>query len=146
LKGNMRGCRIGLIMKRKNEILPYDPALRGVARELRKNGTLDEVLLWRELRAKQLNCEFHRQVPIGHYIADFYCHELKLAIEVDGSSHNHEDAFERDAERERELEQLGVTVLRFTERDVRQQIRGVVEAIAEHVAQCRRKDVPAEQD
>ena len=125
---------------------PYDPALRGVARELRKNGGLGEVLLWRELRGKQLNCEFHRQVPIGHYVVDFYCHELKLAIEVDGSSHNHEDALERDAERQGELEDLGVTVLRFTERDVRQQIRGVVEAIAEHVAQCTRKDVPPEQD
>jgi hypothetical protein len=47
---------------KKNQILPYDPALRGVARELRKTGTLGEVLLWRELRAKQLNCEFHREV------------------------------------------------------------------------------------
>ena len=131
---------------KRNQILAYDPALRGVARELRKNGTLGEVLLWRELRAKQLNCEFHRQVPVGHYIVDFYCHELKLAIEVDGSSHNHEDAFERDAERQREVEQIGVTVLRFTERDVRQQIRRVVEAIAGHVAQCTRKDIPAEQD
>lgn len=119
---------------KRNQILPYDPALRGVARELRKNGTLGEVLLWTELRAKQLNCEFHRQVPIGHYIVDFYCHELKLAIEVDGSSHNHEDALERDAERQRELEQLGVTVLRFMERDVRQQICVVVEAIAELAA------------
>jgi very-short-patch-repair endonuclease len=131
---------------KKNTILPYDPALRGVARELRKNGTLGEVLLWRELRAKQVNCEFHRQVPIGHYVVDFYCHELKLAIEVDGSSHNHEDALDRDGERQRELEQLGVTVLRFTERDVRQEIRGVVDAIAGQVARCARKDVPAEQD
>jgi very-short-patch-repair endonuclease len=131
---------------KRNKILPYDPALRGVARELRKNGTLGEVLLWRELRAKQLKCDFHRQVPIGHYIVDFYCHELKLAIEVDGSSHNHEDAFERDPERQRELEELGVTVLRFRERDVRQEIRGVVDAIAEHVARCARKDVPAERD
>ena len=131
---------------KRNKTLPYDPALRGVARELRKNGTLGEVLLWRELRAKQLNCEFHRQVPIGHYIVDFYCHELKLAIEVDGSSHNHENAFERDAERQRELEQLGVTLLRLRERDVRQQIRGVVDAIAEHVAECTRKDIAPEQD
>ena len=131
---------------KRNQILSYDPSLRRVARELRKNGTLGEVLLWRELRAKQLNCEFHRQVPIGHYIVDFYCHELKLAIEVDGSSHNHEDAFGRDVDRQRELEQLGVTVLRFTERDVRQEIRGVVEAIAERVAQCTRREVAAEQD
>jgi len=131
---------------KRNEIFPYDPALRGVARELRKNGTLGEVLLWRELRTNQLNCEFHRQVPIGHYVVGFYCHELKLAIEVDGASHDHEDAFQRDAERQRELEQLGVTVLRFAERDVRQQIRGVVEAITDHVARCSRKDVPPEQD
>ena len=133
MKGDLGGCTIGLRMKR-NQVLPYDPALRGVARELRKNGTLGEVLLWRELRARQLNCEFHRQVPIGHYIVDFYSHELKLAIEVDGSSHSHEDAFEGDAETQRELEQLRVRVLRFTERDVRQEIRGVVEAIAELAA------------
>jgi very-short-patch-repair endonuclease len=145
LKEDLGGCTIGITMKR-NQVLPYDPALCGVARELRKNGTLGEVLLWRELRAKQLNCEFHRQVPTGHYIVDFYCHELKLAIEVDGSSHHHEDAFQRDAERQRELEQVGVTVLRFTEWDVRRQIGGVVEAIADHVAQCTRKDISAERD
>ncbi|CAN5440822.1 hypothetical protein BH23BAC3_BH23BAC3_17010 [soil metagenome] len=72
-----------------NKILPYDPKLKMLARELRNNMTLCEVLLWQEIRDRKLGVQFHRQVTILRYIVDFYCHELQLAIEVDGQSHDH---------------------------------------------------------
>lgn len=80
----------------KNKILPYNPNLKPLARKLRKDMTLSEVLLWQEIRKKSLGVEFHRQVPIDNYIVDFYCHELMLAVEVDGSSHNFEEIYEKD--------------------------------------------------
>jgi len=60
----------------KNKIIPYNPKLKELARELRKNSTLSEVLLWLKIKAKVMGVEFHRQVPIGNFIVDFYCHEL----------------------------------------------------------------------
>ncbi|MDX1671590.1 MAG: DUF559 domain-containing protein, partial [Balneolaceae bacterium] len=57
----------------KNKVLPYNPKLVPLARSLRKNSTLAEVLLWQKLNKKQLGVDFHRQKPIGNYIVDFYC-------------------------------------------------------------------------
>ncbi|MBO4740058.1 MAG: DUF559 domain-containing protein, partial [Bacteroidales bacterium] len=67
--------------------LPYNPALKQFSRDLRKNGVLAESLLWRHLKAKQTGFVFNRQKPILNYIADFYCKELSLVIEIDGLSH-----------------------------------------------------------
>ena len=87
----------------RNKIIPYDPRLKELARDLRKQGTLAEILLWKRIQRKQLQgYEFHRQVPIDHYIVDFYCHELMLAIEVDGGSHFYKE--ERDQVRQNRLE------------------------------------------
>ena len=72
----------------KNKIIPYNPKLKELARELRKNSTLSEVLLWIKIKGKAMGVEFHRQVPIDNFIVDFYCHELMLTIEIDGSSHD----------------------------------------------------------
>jgi very-short-patch-repair endonuclease len=67
----------------KNKILFYNPDLKEAARKLRKNSTLSEILLWQKIKGKALGYEFHRQVPINEFIVDFYCHELKLIIEID---------------------------------------------------------------
>ncbi|HEY3429778.1 MAG TPA: DUF559 domain-containing protein, partial [Cyclobacteriaceae bacterium] len=65
----------------KNKIIPYRKDLRLKARELRNNSTLSEILLWDEIKNRQiLKFQFHRQVPLLNYIVDFYCHELMLAI------------------------------------------------------------------
>jgi very-short-patch-repair endonuclease len=122
----------------KRQFFNYNPELRSRARELRKNGTLGEALLWKQLRARQVGFQFHRQVPIGKYIVDLYCKELKVAIEIDGMSHLHEETFAYDERRQSELEQMGVTVLRFQEREVREQIAGVVEAIKEFLVKKSR--------
>lgn len=79
-----------LYLKMSNKIIPYKPELKFFARQLRKNSTLSEVLLWNKIRKRALGVQFHRQVPMLDYIVDFYCHEIGLAIEVDGKIHEHQ--------------------------------------------------------
>ncbi len=77
--------------------------------------TLPEVLLWKQLKGKQLlGYDFDRQRPIDIYIVDVYCKELNLAIEVDGSDHD----YEKDRARQERLEAMGVKFLRFSNREV----------------------------
>ena len=97
----------------KNKIIPYNPRLKAYARKLRKAGVLSEVILWKEIRRKSFGFEFHRQVPIDEYIVDFYCHELMLVIEVDGSIHDLEAVKQNDIRRQNKLESLGVNFIRF---------------------------------
>ena len=91
--------------------------------------TLGEVLLWQEIRDRKLGYQFHRQVPILNYIVDFYCHELNLVIEIDGSSHDHPEVAVNDFERQEELENEGIRFLRFDEKEVRDNLDDVVEVI-----------------
>ncbi|GEM_PF-305424 len=99
---------------------------------LRRVMTEAERVLWNELRDRRLmGLKFRRQHPLHLYIADFYCHELRLAIEVDGGIHEHEDIREHDENRDAELERLGVTVLRFTNNDVMERTDIVLERIRE---------------
>ena len=115
-------------MKRK--ILPYNPKLKDLARKLRKDMTFSEVLLWQELKGKQIcGYDFDRQRPIDNYIVDFYCKDLMLAIEIDGDSHEHPDAAKSDLKRQQRLEQLGVRFLRFDDVDVKRNMRWVLEEI-----------------
>ena len=75
--------------------------------------------MWHWLRHRYLGYKFRRQHPIGRFILDFYCPELKLCIELDGRAHNTDAGAIRDDERSRHLEKLGITVLRFWNDDVR---------------------------
>ncbi len=75
-----------------------------------------------------------RQKPIGRYIVDFYCSKYKLVIEIDGNSHSSEQARKKDIIRQKYLENLGLTVLRFDDRDVKQDLDGVVRAIESWIA------------
>lgn len=89
---------------------------------------LSEALLWQYLKGKKLNgYQFMRQKPIGNYIVDFYCSRLKLVIEIDGESHD--GRFDSDMERQRFLESMGLTVLRFNDMDVKKDIGNVLMAI-----------------
>ena len=72
--------------------------------------------------------DFNRQKPIDNYIADFFCMKLRLVIEIDGASHNFQAEY--DLKRQRNLEKLGLTVLRFTEKEVRRDIQNVLRSIA----------------
>jgi very-short-patch-repair endonuclease len=86
---------------------------------LRKNTTLAEKILWKKLRDRKLfQVKFRRQHPVDMFIVDFYCHEIKLVIEIDGEIHDFEERKDYDISRQEYLENLGLTVIRFTNQDV----------------------------
>ena len=89
------------------------------ARELRNNMTHAELLLWGYLRTKPAGFKFRRQHPIGFYIADFYCHKLKLVIEVDGEIHEADEARLLDKVREENLVKDGLNVYRIKNKDIK---------------------------
>ena len=92
---------------------------------MRKNSTLSEVLLWEQLKNKQLiGYDFHKQKPIDEFIVDFYCPKLKLVIEIDGESHD--GKIQEDKTREEKLKSLGLNILRFLDSEVKQNMEGVI--------------------
>jgi very-short-patch-repair endonuclease len=106
------------------------------ARELRKDMTEAEEALWNRLRRKQINgFIFRRQHPIDIFIVDFYCHELKLVIEVDGGVHTNTEVAEYDIGREAEIEKFGLKIIRFTNNEVFNNSKSVIEKIKAHTAQ-----------
>ena len=112
------------------KIIPYNPKLKALARKLRKDMTFGEVLLWDELKNNKLfGFDFDRQCCIDNYIVDFYSKNLMLAIEIDGMSHNHEEAFNKDELRQQKLEGFGIQFLRFTEAEVKQDLFNVIRTI-----------------
>ncbi len=116
------------IMRRK--ILPYNPKLKPLAKALRNDMTFAEVLLWNELKQKKMvGYDFDRQRPIDNYIVDFYCKDLMLAIEVDGISHDFEEAIDNDEVRQKRLENMGVRFLRFDDREVKRDMANVLRTI-----------------
>ena len=120
----------------RNKIIFYNPNLKEKARRLRIKCTPSETLLWSRIRRRSLGHEFHRQVPIDEYIVDFYCHELRLAIEVDGSSHDNKQEY--DLLRQRKLERLGVRFLRFDDRDFKRSMNDVLRAITTVIAELEK--------
>jgi very-short-patch-repair endonuclease len=124
-----------------NKIIPYNQNLKLLARKLRKEMTLSEILLWQEIRRKRLGIEFHRQVPIDNYIVDFYCHEFMLAIEIDGSSHNLESVHQNDIQRQECLEKLGVQFIRFDDKEVKKNMQDVLRILEIKIEEIK-KDIP----
>ncbi len=110
----------------RNKILPYNPVLKELAQKLRQQGILSEVLLWKKIKNKNLGVEFHRQVPLDNYIVDFYCHELMLAIEIDGNSHDYFEVQVNDLLRQETLEKSGVSFIRFNDNDVKKNMNQVM--------------------
>ena len=111
-------------------MLPYNRRLKTRARSLRTNPTDAELHLWYRLRRKQiLGVQFYRQKPIGNYIADFYAPAAKLVVELDGSQHLDLGQAKYDAQRTRDLEQQGLKVLRFDDRQALLQTESVLEEI-----------------
>jgi very-short-patch-repair endonuclease len=92
---------------------------RNRARELRKNSTDAERLIWSALRVHRMNgVSFRRQAPIGPYVADFLCHAAKLVIELDGGQHFESEQEQRDARRDAFLASKGFRILHFNNHDV----------------------------
>ncbi|MBJ6116639.1 endonuclease domain-containing protein [Pontibacter sp. BT310] len=112
----------------KNRIIPYREDLKAKARELRRNSSLSEILLWQEIKERKLfGYQFHRQVPMLDFIVDFYSHELQLAIEIDGDSHDKN--YKYDVKRQSELEQYGVQFVRFDDMEVKRNISNVLRTL-----------------
>ena len=105
--------------------LPTNPQLKQRARELRKQGILSEVLFWNQVKQKKIfDLDFDRQKIIGNYIVDFYIKKLGIVIEIDGVSHNEKQ--EEDLARDNYLRSYGLTVIRFTDLEVKFDMDSVI--------------------
>ena len=110
------------------------PDIFDKAKGLRAEMTEAEIKLWYKLRKNQLlGYKFRRQHPIFLFIVDFYCHKAKLVVEVDGKVHEDPDQQEYDEQRTYELEHLGLTVIRFSNEEVLNNIDHVIQQIQEQL-------------
>lgn len=105
-----------------------NPELSWNAKQLRKNMTLEERILWYQY-LRNYPVKFYRQRVIGYFIADFYCAQAKLVVELDGSQHYEAEGLAYDKMRTEFLEEFGLTVLRVPNNEVRNNLRGVCEYI-----------------
>jgi len=99
------------------------------ARELRNNPTHAELIMWSYLKQKPFGYKFRRQHPISIYVADFYCHALKLIIEIDGNIHSDIDVRKHDIERQKNLEDEGIHFIRFTNEQVEKELEFTISKI-----------------
>ena len=113
----------------QKKIIKYNPILKDKARKLRKNSTLSEVLLWNRIKRRQLrDYQFLRQKPVDNFIVDFFCKRLNLVIEIDGDSHIANE--KSDVDRQKKIESLGISFLRFSDSEVKNNIDGVIQTIS----------------
>jgi len=114
----------------RNMFYGANPSIFEKAKMLRSNMTVHEKLLWEELKSnKVMGLRFKAQHPIDIFIADFYCHKIRLVVEVDGESHNSEDQIEYDQNRTMTMKELGITVMRFKNDQIENGISRVIETI-----------------
>ncbi|MCS6305274.1 MAG: N-6 DNA methylase [Nitrospira sp.] len=114
------------------------PELLRLARNLRHNGTNAEQLIWQCLRDRQIaGAKFRRQHPLDPYVLDFYCHELKLAVELDGGRHNEPTGCAHDARRDEFLAAQGIRTLRFWNNQVLAETEAVLEAVYQAVTEMQ---------
>ncbi len=103
------------------------------AKELRNKMTPAEEILWKKIHINEWNIKFRRQHPIANYIADFYCHQLKLVIELDGGIHEREEIKQYDKARENDLKELGLTILRFKNEEIINNLTLTLAAISQTI-------------
>jgi len=121
--------------------LYYNPKLKERAKELRRNATFGERLLWKYLRGRQLlGYQFIRQKPIDEYIVDFYCSKLQLVIEIDGVTHNGKKSY--DKRRENRLRNFGLYIIRIDGYYILKNITGALEIIAKKINELEGKTTP----
>jgi|SRR5882724_2548724 len=114
--------------------VPLDPEFLDFARRLRKDQTDVEKLLWSTCRSRQLlGLKFRRQQPVGPYILDFYCHDYRLCIELDGGQHYTRKGQQGDEAKAAFLHTRGIHILRFSNLDVFKNLEGVLLTVVEKV-------------
>jgi very-short-patch-repair endonuclease len=133
LDENVAGNINGILIRRNFvENLPFNPNLKQLAKDKRKEGILSEVLFWQQVHKRMFhNIDFDRQRIIGNYIVDFYVKTLGLAIEIDGSSHDNKEDY--DAERQAYLENLGLRVYRINDLDVKRNLSAVMTDLENYI-------------
>jgi very-short-patch-repair endonuclease len=125
--------------RKKHKTLGAPDRTIRMARKLRKEMTLPEILLWQQLKLHPGGYLFRKQHPLGNYALDFACVTVRLAIEVDGESHNRGDRPARDEARDAWVLAQGFTTIRFSAVEVLKNMEGVVIAIVE---ECRKRIPP----
>ncbi|MBQ2781167.1 MAG: endonuclease domain-containing protein [Clostridia bacterium] len=113
-------------------MFPYNKSLVSSARHLRKNMTPEEKILWYQF-LKSLPITVHRQHNLGNYIVDFYIAQKKLVIEIDGEQHFSTEHQQKDRQRDAHLTSLGISVLRYSNKDIRTNFDGVAQDILRHL-------------
>lgn len=104
------------------------------AKKLRKESTHAEKILWNILRSRKFKGnKFRRQHPVGRYIADYYCHQSKLVIELDGEVHDDEEQKNYDIERDKFMEEVGLNVLRIKNEEVIEGLESVLDLIEKNL-------------
>ena len=104
------------------------------ARLLRANMTEAEKILWDKLKNRNVfKARFRRQHPVGIFIVDFYCHEYKLAIEIDGEIHLNKEVIEYDDGRSHDIEKFGIKILRYTNNEVFTDLKTIIEQILQTI-------------
>ncbi len=123
----------------KKLYIPYNLKLVEIARENRKNPTQAEKKMWLKiLKSKQFkNYKFLRQKPLDNFIADFYCAELMLVIEIDGDSHTRQKEY--DILRSEKLDAYGIKVIRYTNDEIMLNIEGVYGDLKKKIKKCNGK-------
>ncbi len=116
---------MGLIYNRQEQ--------KDFRKKLRNNTTVAEKLLWYKIRNKQLGYKFRRQFGFGKYVADFYCHELKVVIEIDGDTHETDKELEADFRKDEFLSKIGIKVKRYKNADIKENISGVLTDLLEYI-------------
>ena len=110
------------------------------AEVLRKNMTVAEKIIWERLCKNKLGVRIRRQHPVWKYITDYYCHELKFIIEIDGGIHLSKENKEYDIGREVALNEFGIEIIRFTNDQVITEIEHVIEVIEEKITELKRRN------
>ncbi|MEM6377991.1 MAG: endonuclease domain-containing protein [Bacteroidota bacterium] len=126
-------------MADKDQYHHYNPNLKTFARQLRRNSTKAEIRTWKELlRAKKMmGYAFLRQRPILNYIADFYCKDLKLVVEIDGFTHETIEAIEKDKIRDATLRVAGYKTIRFTNYEVLNELEDVKLKLEKYICEIK---------
>ena len=130
----------------KRKIIPYNSKLAQLAKKLRNESTQTEIYLWLKLKGKQMyGYDFHRQKPIDNYILDFFCYDLMLGIEVDGYSHEILEVHNKDIVKEKRMNELGITILRFSDFEVLRDMENVIRAIEFYILEFEKTNTSLEE-
>jgi len=104
-------------------------------RDLRRSMTSAEGIFWSRIRNCRMKYKFRRQYSIGKYVADFYCPEIKLVVEIDGGQHFEDETIKYDLERTKYFNDLGIIVVRYTNADVK---RNLISVMDDLLRQCEK--------